>query len=134
MGIGGINDYSSLLHNYRVPSIPSVSVEEVKRQEQENKLQQNTSQLSPTLEEQPVVRAPRKDAALEDISLTFNKGDDFGTIGRDADIHSLDVENALSDMKKDSVLQQYQYFVGNQNTSGALVNNADGLVIPKYFQ
>lgn len=33
--------------------------------------------------------------------------------GADSDIHSLDVEQALSDMKKDQVLQQYLFFVGN---------------------
>lgn len=53
-------------------------------------------------------------AALEDISVTFNKQDDFGYIGRDSDIHSLDVEKAISDMRKDQILQQYQYFVGSK--------------------
>ena len=28
----------------------------------------------------------------------------------------MDVEKALSDLKKDQVLQQYQYFVGTQDT------------------
>lgn len=32
--------------------------------------------------------------------------------GSESDIHSLDVEKALSDMHKDQVLQQYQFFVG----------------------
>ena len=53
-------------------------------------------------------------AALEDISITFHKQDDFGYIGRDSDIHSLDVEKAISDMRKDQILQQYQYFVGSK--------------------
>ncbi|MGN0342037.1 MAG: hypothetical protein ACI4DO_04510 [Roseburia sp.] len=33
--------------------------------------------------------------------------------GADSDIHNLDVEQALSDMQKDQVLQQYQFFVGD---------------------
>ena len=33
--------------------------------------------------------------------------------GSESDIHSLDVEKALSDMHKDQVLQQYQFFVGD---------------------
>ena len=57
---------------------------------------------------------PAANAALEDISVTFNKQDDFGYIGRDSDIHSLDVEKAISDMRKDQILQQYQYFVGSK--------------------
>ena len=51
---------------------------------------------------------------VEDISITFHKQDDFGYIGRDSDIHSLDVEKAISDMRKDQILQQYQYFVGSK--------------------
>ena len=57
---------------------------------------------------------PAANATLEDISVTFNKQDDFGYIGRDSDIHSLDVEKAISDMRKDQILQQYQYFVGSK--------------------
>ena len=44
----------------------------------------------------------------------LHKQDDFGYIGRDSDIHSLDVEKAISDMRKDQILQQYQYFVGSK--------------------
>ena len=33
--------------------------------------------------------------------------------GVDSDISKLDVEKALSDLKKDQVLQQYQFFVGD---------------------
>ena len=31
--------------------------------------------------------------------------------GKDSDLESLDVQKAISDMEKDQVLQQYQYFV-----------------------
>ena len=37
--------------------------------------------------------------------------------GTDSDIRSLDVEQALSDMQKDQVLQQYQFFVGESQGS-----------------
>lgn len=32
--------------------------------------------------------------------------------GADSDIRSLDVEKAVSDMQKDELIHQYQYFVG----------------------
>ncbi len=103
--------YSSILQNYRIPVIPSVSAEEVR--EQDRQLQAQQSPAIPAYEEPsaPAVRKP--DAKLEDISVTFNKQDDFGYIGRDSDIRSLDVQRAISDMQKDSLLQQYQYFVGS---------------------
>ena len=130
MGINGINDYSNLIGNYRIPSIPSVSVEEVKRQDEQHLSEEK--QLRPVLEDVSLSAKPRNDAALEDISLTFNKGDDYGYIGRDSDIYSLDVENAISDMQKDNILKQYQFFVGNTGVN-TIVNNSDGVVVPKVY-
>ena len=130
MGINGINDYSNLIGNYRIPSIPSVSVEEVKRQDEQRLSEEK--QLRPVLEDVSLSAKPRNDAALEDISLTFNKGDDYGYIGRDSDIYSLDVENAISDMQKDNILKQYQFFVGNTGVN-TIVNNSDGVVVPKVY-
>lgn len=132
MGINGINDYSSILNNYRIPSIPSVSIEEVKKQDAERIAAENQAPAKvSSLEDVALPSKPRNDAALEDISLTFNKGDDYGYIGKDSNIYSLDVENAISDMQKDSILKQYQYFVGNNN-AGTIVDNADGMVVPKF--
>ncbi|MCR4618194.1 MAG: hypothetical protein K5669_08430 [Lachnospiraceae bacterium] len=130
MGINGINDYSNFI-NYRIPSIPGVSVEDVRKQD-EVKVNAAQTPSYDTLSDVAITAKPRNDAALEDISLTFNKGDDYGYIGKDSDIYSLDVENAISDMQKDDVLKQYQFFVGNTGT-GALVDNADGVVVPKIY-
>lgn len=38
-----------------------------------------------------------------------------------SDITSLDVEKAISDMKKDQVLQQYQFFVGERMSQTGLL-------------
>ena len=129
MGLNGIGFDQNFIGNYRIPQVPTVSVEEVRKQDEQLKQAQKEQYYSPVpVESSPSV--PRNDAALEDISLTFNKSDDFGYIGKDSDIYSLDVENAISDMKKDDVLRQYQFFVGS-SASGAIVDNSDGVVIPK---
>ena len=131
MGIAGINDYSSFINNYRVPSIPTVSVEEVKRQDQEKIAAESTAAVTSSPKEDWTLQTrPRNDAALQDISLTFNKGEDYGYLGKDSDIYSLDVENAISDMRKDDLLKQYQFFVG---TSGTLTDGMDGVVVPKLY-
>lgn len=57
---------------------------------------------------------PRKDADPGSISLTFNREESFDYIGSDSDTAKLDVQKAVSDMQKDSVLQEYQYFVGGK--------------------
>lgn len=71
----------------------------------------------------------RKNVSLEDVSVTFNKKETFGFIGQNRDIRSLDVEKALDDMRKDKVLQQYQYFVGS--AGNLRTDGADGVVIRK---
>lgn len=70
----------------------------------------------------------KPDAGIEDIVLSF-KSRDAEAAGRSSDIKSLDVQKAISDMKKDQVLQQYQYFVGGSRNTGG---QADGVVITKF--
>ncbi len=107
MGIGRVNDYGIQAQNYKIPSIPSVSEEEVRKQDAAGE------GAADNIHEEAYAVRPRKDAPLDDISVTFNRQDDFGYIGRDKDIESLDIDRAISDMKKDQILQQYQYFVGS---------------------
>lgn len=128
--ISGISDYSSFLQNYKVPTIPKVSLEEVR--EQERAVREAVASIPETSHELTSVSLQeRKDAPLEDISITFNRQDDFGYIGKDSDIHSLDVEKAIDDMKKDRVLQQYQYFVGSSRNLYTS-ESVDGTVIQKF--
>ncbi|MBQ8947205.1 MAG: hypothetical protein IJ058_10400 [Lachnospiraceae bacterium] len=76
-----------------------------------------------------ITEAPRapKTANLEDISLTFNKQDDFGTIGRDADIARLDMDKVVSDSKRESILSGYRTFVG-PTPEQMVAEYEDGLV------
>jgi len=55
-----------------------------------------------------------KNADINALSLTFNKEENFGYIGKDKDVAALDVQKAISDMQKDHILQQYHYFVGGR--------------------
>ena len=130
MRIGGFEDYSSYLQNYRVPEIPSVSLEEVRRQDQQHKAAEASQGLA-TSQSTSVAQAPRKDALLEDISLTFNRSEDFGFLGRESDLALLDAETVVSEARKDDILQQYQFFAGGKSAN--IVDNADGLVIAKPF-
>ena len=46
---------------------------------------------------------------------------DISLIGKDKELKTLDVNQAVSDMQKDSILQEYQYFVGNIQTDDGMV-------------
>lgn len=129
MGIGSINDYNSLIQNYYVPTIPDVNLDSIHNRSVQKEALLGDSAAD--IHEEVSAAAPDKqDAALEDISITFNKQEGFDYIGQDRDICALDVEKAISDMKKDHVLQQYQYFVGS--IRNLTVESADGLVIAKF--
>jgi len=129
----GISDYSSLFQNYNIPSIPDIKIGQTQQSEQQlPKIPEEPQGKTVITEEEPIQKKAGKSADLENISLKFNTGDDYAYIGKDRDIEQLDIQKAVSDMKKDSVLQRYQYFVGS---SQDLMNgNAteDGIVIPKF--
>lgn len=127
MDIQGINGYSSRVQNYNKPSIPSAGLEETRRQDETAGLAAAGRQM---VHEEASVEVPGQEALLEDISVTFNRQEDFGYLGKDSDIHSLDMEQAISDMKKDQVLQQYQYFVGSSRN--LFIESEDGIVFPKF--
>ena len=71
---------------------------------------------------------PRKEASLENISLSFKSNSEFEMKGRDSSLKALDIEKAVSDMQKDQSLLQYQYFVGDSNI---IRNDEDGVVFQK---
>ncbi len=133
MGSMGISDYSSLFQNYRIPNIPEVKIGQIETQAPTVQESPVVPQEKTVITEQEPFRNPAgKSADLENISLKFNTGEEYDYIGKDRDIEQLDMQKAISDMKKDSILQQYQYFVGSaQNLNNGMVSE-DGIVIPKF--
>ena len=133
MNIGSVNSTGNLADSYRTLSIPYIQAEEPAKISRVDNVAENRIVVSEAnvheAAPEPVSR-PRQDAALEDISLTFNRQEDFTYLGKDSDIYSLDMERAISDMKKDQVLQQYQYFVGR--SQNLLTQSADGIVLAKF--
>ena len=118
-GIGGVNGISGIgrIQDYSIQMpqpAKTVIVEETGAESHVASSEQINSGNSTAAKEEVLVGEQKPNAPLEDISITFHKQDDFGYIGRDSDIRSLDVEKAISDMRKDQILQQYQYFVGSK--------------------
>ncbi len=97
---------------HSVRDIPKVSPEEVRRQDESRQ-----SSGTVVIAEQPLQtsesvspKAP-KIGDLGEAAMSFSAERDFTVIGRDSDLYKLDMEKAISDMKKDGILQEYQYFV-----------------------
>ena len=128
MGIQFYNGLDSYLnYNSYIKNIPQVDVEEVKAAEKSAAGNASEVQESVQKVDETAIRRPVKNADLEDISLTFNKEDTFDHIGSEASIKSLDMEKAISDMKKDDILSEYSYFVGDSRN----LFSDDGIVIAK---
>lgn len=121
MGIGRI---SGLYQSYPIEPIKRVDLETVREQDEIKKQQANEIPVANPMESPALENKASKTADLENISLGFNKSDTYDYIGSEKDLSLLDMEKVLSDMKKDSVLDQYRYFVGTKESE-------DGIVIMK---
>lgn len=127
----GINfDYTNFISSYGMQQIPKVDSAESRIPDQAENQPGRQAESKPfdnAAFDGP--KAPRT-ANLEDVSLTFNKQDDFGTIGKDVDIAKLDMEKVVSDSKRGSILSDYQRFVG-PTPEQMVAEYEDGLVIAK---
>lgn len=79
----------------------------------ENVSERDTSRLLP--EEQVI-----------DFAINKDLNSDRSLIGTDMKLENLDVQKAISDMQKDSIIREYQYFVQDP-----LKDGTDGIVIKK---
>ncbi len=57
--------------------------------------------------------AQKADHGSAEFNARYQPDASYELKGVDSDLSKLDVEKALSDLKKDQVLQQYQFFVGD---------------------
>lgn len=128
MGIGAIGGF---YQNRPAVQIKQVDVATIKAQDEQKR--QAEVQLPKAEERVPQTNDARRNAiSLEDISLDFNTGDTYDYIGKERDITLLDMDQALSDVKKDQILDQYRYFVGDASIIGRINHSSeDGIVIVK---
>ena len=131
MSISGLSEYGGLYNNYRVVDIPRVDFDEVKAQDEIKKAEEVSSVLSLPESNETVPDLRSKSADLDNISLTFNKQDDYSYLGMDFNIESLDMDQAISDMRRDSILEDYQYFVGSADRINDAFQSEDGKVVIK---
>ena len=73
-------------------------------------VEQNNSADIEAVQLQTVQKA---DYRAAEFNARYQPDASYELKGVDSDLSKLDVEKALSDLKKDQVLQQYQFFVGD---------------------
>lgn len=134
MTIGNIPGFGNMYGNYSMNRIPSVDASQVEKAPEK---QQDPKRVAPAKEESlvdiPLVKpepVERPSIKLEDVSLTFNREETFDYLGSESSLSSLDMDKAISDMKKDQILSDYSYFVGTAPTAVQTASE-DGIVIAK---
>ena len=117
MQINNVVDYSNFMQHYGSYNISPadnktpVSSDDVS-ENQIQKTQENTSPAVSDKSSQPQ-QISRKDASLEDIQTSLgNNSENSYSVFTGNSIITQDMKKAMSDMQKDQVLQEYQYFVG----------------------
>lgn len=107
MRIGESFDYSQVYNDLSSIKLRDTLSEVNPAAEESSKASENGNVGKASLEEQFAAR-PGKLIGLEDISISFNKNDDFDLIGITSDITNLDVEKVVSLSKRDDILNSYR--------------------------
>lgn len=118
MNVSGIRPYAGF-YDYN-----SIKTNELRsRQLSQAKDETLEVQNNPAVQDNPVAEAtPKQDFTSFDYSKKYEPNKNYDLKGVDSDIYNLDTQKAISDLDKDQVLKQYQYFVGDKNQ--AVVNKA----------
>lgn len=130
MGINPISGPGSVQPYYKASEISALTPKKAAERDEGQHLDKACEEIAdanpPVKEKEPDTRSKITD--FDRVSLTFNKEESFDYIGSESGLADLDVQKAISDMKRDSVLQEYQYFVGSAQT---IINPEDGFVFQK---
>lgn len=132
MTIGNNFDYSPYDSALRFQELRKIASKEeaVQSVQADSKVEANQKVLNSQISINDKEETSRTKPALEleNISLGFQKNDTFDYIGSQRDLVQLDMEKAISDMKKDEVLGQYNFFIGRSELAGNIFESDDGIV------
>lgn len=105
----GFYDYNTIKQN----EVRSQQIKEARATEQSEEAVKG--QVCNTVSEtvcEDTIKSAGLDKGAEAFANSYQPDAVYELKGVDSDITTLDMEKAISDMKKDQVLQQYQFFVG----------------------
>lgn len=115
----GFYDYNSI----KINEFRNQQIQESKAAENLPSLMEDGTDSRQTQERVPVT-VTKEDHGAKEFADRYQPDATYELKGMDSDISKLDIEKALSDMKKDQVLQQYQFFVGEkQQTADEPLNH-----------
>lgn len=118
--VDGFYDYNSIL-NSSISPVGDSNLDEIRPAHQ---VEKEDSKSTITQEEIDAARAKQTFGAY-DYASQYDPTATYSLKGKDSELKSLDVEKAISDMRKDEAIHQYQYFVGNHENSSVNIGVED---------
>ena len=119
MNVSGIRPYSGFYNVNRISSVRSEAVVE------EPKEAASVEEAKVERSEESIAAARSKQTfGAYDYAEQYRPTESFEKNSTNSDLRSLDVEKAISDMRKDQAIQQYQFFVGEKNGAEAAETKA----------
>ena len=119
MNISGIRPFSGY-YNYN-----TIKTAAAKNEPVEEAAKEITQKNQNTPSGAPESTKPQQKFSSFDFAQMYRPGETGAAKGQDPELRSLDMEKAISDMQKDQVLQQYQFFVGDQAPAAMPSENFD---------
>lgn len=136
MTAGGINinSYYNSYNNRYVAGIPDdnkiVTAQEPVKEEQ---LQADSSESRQSDEKERENKSAAH-ASPKEFTFDFGYANKFNLVAAQSSVEDVDIKKAVMDMKKDTVLNQYKFFVGTTSEGTPnLGTDADGTVRLKNF-
>lgn len=113
MNISGIRPYTGY---YDYNSIRDVRLQGLEADKLQTDLGRSASQQQSQVSEEEIAKTKENQTfGSMQYADTYQPDQEYEMKGVDSDIYNLDVQQALSDMQKDQVIQQYQFFVGHNS-------------------
>lgn len=120
MNISGIRPSQSF-YDYN-----SIKINELRSQQIAASMQtQADSVVSDPVVEVTDSRPVEQNYTSFDYAKEYRPDETFDLVGTNSDIHSLDIQKAVSDLEKDQILRQYTYFVNDDGLSGFVAKQKD---------
>lgn len=118
MNISGIR-MSSVFYDYNI--IKNGELEG--RQRESAEITENPVESARSGEQDAAASLTRPERGAQDYAKRYQPDATYELKGIDSDINSMDVERFISDMRRDQVLQQYQFFVGDNLAGTGMPEN-----------
>lgn len=107
-------------------SYNSIKINELRNQQLAVTTQEKAAKRESVIEQEEV--PVEQTFSSFDFAQTYKPDATYELKGEDSDVSGLDVEKTLSDLEKDKVLEQYQYFVGDRAQKVATDLNTENKV------